>query len=188
MSGFAPSRAVLSHRDFRRPRDLQPVPGLAGKCSCECFGSFSVNPWSALVFDLVAVMALLGCRPPAAPEETSTHPLHYYGMGLIALLVCVAGWWQAGQVNVEGTATVEGRPLGEATLLFTGDSGRIVLRTNHDGHFRLSHVLPGLYAVSALGEGNHPAAETQASGSNASEKGHSTIVAEVRWPEVSWRQ
>ena len=54
-------------------------------------------------------------------------------------------------VTVAGQATTDGRPLEEATLTFTGESGQITLRTDRDGGFRLPLVRPGLYAVSAPG-------------------------------------
>ena len=124
---------------------------IAGKCSCGCFGSFSVNPWLVLVFDLAAVAALLGSGPHADPEnEPAALPMRFLGLGSLALIVTVAGWRQADLVSIVGTVTAEGRPLVDAALTFTGGSGKIVLRTDHDGHFRLPLVRPGLYAVSAI--------------------------------------
>jgi hypothetical protein len=69
----------------------------------------------------------------------------------MALVVGAAGWRQADLVTVAGRVTANGRPLDEATLTFTGESGRIVVRTSHDGRFRLPLVRPGLYAISAPG-------------------------------------
>jgi hypothetical protein len=125
---------------------------LAGKCSCGCFGSLAISPWFALVFDLIAVAALLGSRPPADPEMAPlASPRNLLGSGMLALAVGIGGWRQADLVTVAGTATVDGQPLGEATLTFTGESGQLVLRTDHEGRFRLPLVRPGQYAVSAPG-------------------------------------
>lgn len=122
--------------------------GLAGKCSCGCFGSLSMSPWFTLVFDLAAVAALLGLRPVGASEQTfAAAPGHWIGLAAMVFLVGAVGWRQADLVTVAGTATADGRPLEEATLTFTGESGQIVLRTNRDGHFQLRLVRPGLYAV-----------------------------------------
>jgi hypothetical protein len=126
---------------------------LAGKCSCGCFGSLSVNPWFTLVFDLAAVAALLGSRPPGEPQALfPDYPLHGFGLAAIALLIGVAGWRQADLVTVAGTVmTADGRPLEEATLTFTGASGNIVLRTDYHGNFHMPLVRPGVYAVAAPG-------------------------------------
>jgi hypothetical protein len=125
---------------------------LAGKCSCACFGSLSINPWLTLVLDLLAVAAILGSRRPAGSEAT---PLAWaprlLGPGILALAIGIGGWGQADLVTVAGTATADGHPLEEAALTFTGVSGQIALRTDHDGHFRLPLVRPGQYAVSAPG-------------------------------------
>jgi hypothetical protein len=123
--------------------------GLAGKCSCGCFGSLSVSPWFTLAFDLAAIAALFGSRSPGeAQAKIPYHPMHWLGMATIALLIGVAGWRQADLVDLVGTVTEDGRPLEEAALLFTGESGKIVLRTDHSGNFRLALVRPGLYSVS----------------------------------------
>jgi hypothetical protein len=130
---------------------------LAGKCSCGCFGWLSVNPWLVLVFDLAAVAALLGSCPTADPEaEPADRPLRFLGLGILALIIGAAGWRQADLVIMSGTVTADGRPLEEATLTFTGDSGKIALRTDHDGNFRLPFVRPGLYAVAAPGRVSAP--------------------------------
>jgi len=124
---------------------------LAGKCSCGCFGSLSINPWLVLVFDLAAVAALLTSRAPADLERAlPTHPFRFVGLGFIALVIGVVGWRQADLVTLAGTATAHGRPLHEATLTLIGHSGRIDVRTDQYGNFRLPLVRPGLYAVSAL--------------------------------------
>jgi hypothetical protein len=124
--------------------------GLVGKCSCGCFGSLSINPWITLVFDLGAVAALLGSQPTGASEATfPIAPLHWMSLGAITLLVVAGGRRQADLVTVAGRVMADGRPLDEATLTVTGESGRLVLRTDHEGHFRLGPVRPGLYAVSA---------------------------------------
>ncbi len=125
---------------------------LAGKCSCGCFGSLTISPWLALVFDLAAVAALLAWRPPVDPKErSSVHSLHVIGMVFVAALIGVVGRRQADLVTVAGTATAGGRPLGEATLTLTGPSGRKVARTSQDGAFHLPFVRPGRYAVSLTG-------------------------------------
>ena len=127
---------------------------LTGKCSCGCFGGLPVNPWFDLVFDMATVAAHLVSRPPADLGAVSfAHPLRSLGLGLIPLLVGIAGWRQAGLVTAAATATLEGRPLEQATLTFTGESGMIVLRTDYDGNFRLPLVRPGLYSVSAPASG-----------------------------------
>jgi hypothetical protein len=125
---------------------------LAGKCSCGCFGSLSVSPWFILVFDLAAVAALLGSRPSASSQISPfDQPWRFLGLGILALIIGIAGWMQADLVTVAGTVTADGRPLKKVMLTFTGESGKIVLRTDHDGHFRLPPLRPGLYAVSAPG-------------------------------------
>jgi hypothetical protein len=130
---------------------------LASRCSCGCFGSLTVNPWFTLVFDLAAVAALLGSRPPRDPQPIfPTDPLHWLGLVAIALLIGFAGWRQADLVTVAGTVTLGGRASEEATLTFTGDSGKIDVRTDHDGNFRLPLVRPGLYAVTAPGKVSAP--------------------------------
>jgi hypothetical protein len=73
------------------------------------------------------------------------------GMAILALVVGIGGQGQADLVSVAGTAMADGRPLEESALRFTGESGRIDLRTDHDGRFRLPFVRPGSYAVSAPG-------------------------------------
>jgi len=125
---------------------------MAGKCSCGCFGGVSINPWFVLLFDLAAAAALLASRPRGGPDAVfPSHPAQWLALGAIALTVAAAGWRQADLVTVEGQATVDGRPLDEAAITFTGGSGKIALRTDHDGGFRLPLVRPGLYAVSAPG-------------------------------------
>lgn len=125
---------------------------LAGRCSCGCFGSLSVSPWITLVFDLATVAALLGSRPSRASETSHfDQTLRFLGLGILALIIGIAGWMQADLVTVAGRVTVDGHPLAEATLTFTGASGVMTLRTDHDGHFRLPLVRPGLYAVAAPG-------------------------------------
>jgi hypothetical protein len=124
----------------------------AGKCSCGCFGSLSVNPWLVLVFDLAAVAVLLGSRPRHDPDAGfPSHPVHWLALGAIALTVAVSGWRQADPVTLAGKATADGHPLEEASLTFPGESGKITVRTDHNGGFRLPLVRPGLYAVSAPG-------------------------------------
>lgn len=126
--------------------------GLIGKCSCGCFGSLAISPWFTLVFDLAAVAALLGSRPAGASEATyPIAPAHWIGLGAIALLIAIAGWRQADLVNVAGRVMADGRPLEESPLTFTRVSGRIELRTDRDGRFRLRLVRPGPYAISAPG-------------------------------------
>jgi hypothetical protein len=126
--------------------------GLAGKCTCGCFGSLPISPWIALFFDLLAVAALLGSRPPAGSDSASfASPMPLVGMAILALVVGIGGWGQADLVSVAGSATADCHPLEEATLTFTGESGRIDLRTDQDGRFRLPFVRPGQYAVSAPG-------------------------------------
>jgi uncharacterized membrane protein YphA (DoxX/SURF4 family) len=123
---------------------------LVGKCFYGCFGSLSINPWIVLAFDLAAVAALLGSRPLTyLTDNPTTRAPRLLGLGAISVFIGVLGWHQADLVTVAGTVTVDGRPLHEAILIFTGDSGRIILRTDQDGKFRLPLVRPGLYAVSA---------------------------------------
>lgn len=125
---------------------------LSGKCSCGCFGAFSPSPWFVLVFDLLAVALLVWSRLPAGLEEVPlTSPMSLVGMGTLALVVGIGGWGQADLVTLAGTATAGGRPLQDAELKFTGESGRFVLRTDGEGRFRLPLLRPGEYAVSAPG-------------------------------------
>lgn len=129
------------------------VRALAGKCSCGCFGAYSVHPFPAFLLAGAAVLALLACRPSAAvpahdPEED---PWRYLGPGLLALVIAVVGWRQPDRVRVAGTATTDGRPLKRATLVFVGDSGRVTTRTDKAGRYQLAGVIPGVYAVSAPG-------------------------------------
>jgi hypothetical protein len=122
---------------------------LAGKCSCGCFGTFSVNPWLVLVFDLTAVGALLGSRPRGDLDALfPSHPMYWLALGTGALIVAVEGWQQADLVTVAGKVTADGHPLESATLTFIGESGKILLLTEQSGRFRLPHVRPGLYAMS----------------------------------------
>lgn len=153
LCGFVPEQARRwSAAAFAGLALASLFQALAGKCSCGCFGSLSISPWFAFIFDLLAVAALLGSRPPAGSEATSfASPMPLLGMAVLALVVGIGGWGQADLVSVAGTATADGRPLEEATLTFTGESGRIDLRTDHDGRFRLRFVRPGQYAVSAPG-------------------------------------
>lgn len=126
----------------------------AGKCSCGCFGGLSIHPGAVLVFDLAAMAALLVWRPPADTETTPLdRPARLVGLVVLAMVIAVMGWQQADVVTITGTATQGGRPSGEATLTFIGESGKRVVRTNHDGHFRLPSVRRGRYAV-ALSSGN----------------------------------
>jgi hypothetical protein len=137
---------------------------LAGKCSCGCFGSLTINPWLVLVFDLAAVAGLLGARPPRqAWAIFPASPLHWLGLGALTLLIGVGGWQQADLVTIDGTVKAAGRPLVEATVIFTGASGKFVLRTDHDGNFRLPFIRPGLYAVSAPGRVGAPMPKTKQS-------------------------
>ena len=126
---------------------------LAGRCSCGCFGSLSISPWFVLVFDLLAVAALLGSHSPRGSEAippTSSMPL--LGQGMITLVVGIGGWGQADLVTVAGRATADGHPLQEITLTFTGNSGKILVCTDPEGRFRLSFVRPGQYSVFATGQ------------------------------------
>lgn len=123
---------------------------LSGKCSCGCFGSLPISPWFALLFDLLAVTALLGSRLPAGSDTASfPSPMPLVGMAMLALVVGLGGWVQADLVSVAGMATADGKPLEESMLTFIGESGRIVLRTDHDGRFQLPFVHPGQYALFA---------------------------------------
>jgi hypothetical protein len=125
------------------------IQALAGKCSCGCFGNLSVSPWLASLFDAAAVAAMYGSRPPRDPEEDlRAQPLRLLGPGVLAVIVGAGGWRQADLVSLDGTAMADNRPLDQATLHFTGDSGSFDVRTDHDGHFRLPLVRPGHYAVS----------------------------------------
>jgi hypothetical protein len=128
------------------------IQALDGKCSCGCFGGLSVNPWFALLFDLAAIAAMLGFRPPRdSEEEPLTQPLRFLGPVILALVVVAVGSRQADLVSLAGTAMADDRPLDQAILRFTGDSGIIDVRTDHDGLFRLPLVRPGFYAVSVPG-------------------------------------
>ncbi len=125
------------------------IQAFAGKCSCGCFGAIAVNPWSAAVFDLGAIALLLLSWPRATSGATTTRSRWLYvGLVSFSLVVTAGGWSQSTTVSLAGKATRGDRPVQETTLTFTGDSGRIVVRTDHDGHFRLHSVHPGLYAVS----------------------------------------
>lgn len=125
---------------------------VSGKCACGCFGRLSISPWLALLFDLLAVAALLGSRPPVGSESASfASPMSLAGLAMLALVVGIGGWGQADLVSVAGMATADGKPMEESTLTFTGESGRIDVRTDPDGRFRLPFVRPGQYAVFAPG-------------------------------------
>jgi hypothetical protein len=125
------------------------VQGLAGKSSCSCLGSLSVNPWYALILNLGAVAALMRYAPPSDWNEMSHfQAVRLVGPGLIALFAGVVGWQQGCLVTVAGKATVGDRPLEEAILTFSGDSGVLVVRTTKEGGFRLPFVRPGRYIVS----------------------------------------
>jgi len=70
---------------------------------------------------------------------------------LTAVLIGAASIWNPPLVAVSGTATFEGRPLQDASLVFVRDSVEVSARTDHNGFFRLSPIRPGLYHVSTSG-------------------------------------
>jgi hypothetical protein len=122
---------------------------LAGRCSCGCLGALTVSPWLALAFDLAAVVVLLRCDPegdrtPIVPWEA---PRRALGLGLIALLVGLAGGWQQPVVSLDGTATLGGKPLQSTELQISGESISARVRTDDRGAFRFPGVPPGLYSV-----------------------------------------
>ena len=128
------------------------VQVLAGKCSCGCFGSLTVSPWFALVFDLAAIAALLMCHPFIDVEAMSSdNPGRLIGLALVPLIIAIAGWQQSTLVTVAGTATVGDKPLEEVSLTFHGGSGPLVVRTTEEGEFYLPCVRPGRYTVSRAG-------------------------------------
>jgi hypothetical protein len=125
---------------------------LGGKCSCGCFGSLTVSPWFTFFFDIGAVAALLVAHPRLKREDGFlTQPMRLLWLGACVLMIGVIGSRQGDLVTLAGTATSNSRPIESSTLTFTGDSGRIDVRTDHNGKFRLRLVQPGLYAVSAAG-------------------------------------
>jgi hypothetical protein len=52
--------------------------------------------------------------------------------------------------------------LAEAEIVFTGDSGRIILRTDPEGHFRLPLVQPGVYTAALTARPSTAGAATDA--------------------------
>lgn len=141
--------AVAAFAGFAASNLFQP---LSGRCSCGCFGEWPVHPWAVLLLDLVALGFLAGCRRPIDPETNEPVPLwRNPGSAILALLVGAAAWQQAGLVTIAGTATRGSQPLKLTPLIFTGESGRIAVRTDADGHFRLPLVRPGPYTVAVPG-------------------------------------
>jgi hypothetical protein len=124
---------------------------LTGRCSCGCFGSWPVNPWVSLIFALITVAVLLKWLPSQDRGVTSITLPRMLGLGLIALLTGLAGVCYQPLVVVAGTATLNGRPLAETTLVFAGNSVAVPVRTDHDGFFQLPPVRPGQYTVSISG-------------------------------------
>ncbi|MHC5542585.1 MFS transporter [Singulisphaera rosea] len=128
------------------------IQALGGKCTCGCFGPLSPNPWLVLLFDVAAILALSFARMcPKTGNERSLSPLHFLGLGILALMVAAVARQQADRMAVEGSAVAGRRPLGDTMLTWTGESGKFVVQTDHDGNFRLPYISPGLYAVSAPG-------------------------------------
>ena len=126
--------------------------GMGGKCSCECFGSFTINPWVTLVFDLTALAALLMSRPPTASEATfSDNPVQWLGPVLLAIGIGVMGGRQVDLVAVAGAAMLDGQLVKDGTLTFTGESGKVVVQTDGHGGFRLPFIRPGRYAIALSG-------------------------------------
>jgi hypothetical protein len=122
--------------------------GMEGRCSCGCFGGLAINPWVALVFDLAALVVLLVSRPPTAPGVTSLdRPFHRFGMVLLAIGIGVTGWRHVDLVTAAGTAALDGQPLKDRTLMFTGESGKFFVQTDGLGGFRLPFIRSGRYAV-----------------------------------------
>lgn len=167
--GFAPGRTrVWAAAAFGGLAASSLLQVLAGHCSCGCFGALSLSPWFVLLFDIAAVAALLTAPAQPDPEEApSGQTLRLSAFGGLALLIALVGWRQADWVTVAGRATAGNRPLDRTSLAFTGESGKFVLRTDHDGNFRLPRVRPGLYAVTVPGR----VAEMPRPGPNATGRG-----------------
>ncbi len=121
---------------------------LDGRCSCGCFGSLVVNPWFTLIFDLAAVILLLKWRPESDEAVIPFGSYEVLGLPLLALLFAIGGIWYQALVVVKGTANLHGSPLVETPLVFTGDSVKVQVNTNHEGYFQSVPLRPGRYAVS----------------------------------------
>jgi hypothetical protein len=65
--------------------------GLSGEQSCGCFGQVTVSPWSALVFDVLAVAGLLLSRPEVGSSRIGLIRARIAGVGFGSLLVGIPG-------------------------------------------------------------------------------------------------
>jgi hypothetical protein len=126
-----------------------------GRCSCGRFGSLAINPWYAVVFDLLAVVVLLRGESPAG---WSVSPLGLAGRVLAAVLVAVAGVWTQPTVAVTGRAMLQGSPLANEQLILVNelfvrvnDRVQVVVTTDETGLFRLPPLRPGPYRVRLAG-------------------------------------
>lgn len=122
---------------------------LAGDCSCGCFGLVAVNPWLVLIFDLIVVIVLLKWHSNSEKvDEGSVGSLKAFCMVLATMAIVVAGVKQQSLVTVSGTAFLQGRPLGDASLTFRRYSLALNVRTDKNGCFRLPPIRPGRYSIS----------------------------------------
>ncbi len=125
---------------------------LAGKCSCEYFGSTVANPWYIVAFNLAVLVLLLKWRP--SDHEAGIFDASFpQSLGLVSVVILVAavGFWREPLIAVAGTATFDGRPLQDASLVFVRNAIAVEVRTDREGFFRLPPVRPGLYTVSFSG-------------------------------------
>jgi hypothetical protein len=124
---------------------------LTGSCDCGCFGGHVVHPWFVLVFDSLAVAALVMWAPVPEKDLLLTHP---YQFVIIAGAFVVAGVLLRNpsprQVKAEGIVTLDGAPLSRATMLLVNlDNGFAAqARTNIRGEFVGTSLAPGRYGVS----------------------------------------
>jgi hypothetical protein len=128
-----------------------------GRCSSGRFGSMAVNPWGALVFDVVALFVLLrGNSSELWMARVAESPRRLLFAGFVALFVAASGISSRPPVSVTGLATFNGEPLEEGNLIFSGDSIGLVVMTDRDGTFRLPPIRPGLYRVTIGGKAALP--------------------------------
>jgi hypothetical protein len=123
---------------------------LTGSCDCGCFGAYVINPWLALVLDILAVAALVTWAPVPENDLLLTHPFQFMAIaGAFVVAGLFLGNLSPRQVTAEGIVTLDGAPLSRATMVLVNlDNGLVAhARTNSGGEFGTS-LTPGRYEVS----------------------------------------
>ncbi len=127
---------------------------ITGKCSCGCFGNFSVNPWFVMLFDLAAVAILLKWDANVkGNQDFLDTPGRAVKLAVVALVMILLGHLTQSPLSVAGTATLAGRPLKNVDLELRNDNFVTTIQTDEEGLFELPPVRPGTYAVTLFGRG-----------------------------------